>query len=158
MSGPPDYESRDARLWRKECEKWEARAEAAETERDRWKAVYRTDTEMLEQGRKAAEAALAFEAERYQTEHGRRVGIEQQLVAMKARATAAEARVRVLKDALRAMDALVVQAQKITTEILIGQPRGLSDKAGLSALIELLDGPEQRAAQGLARTALGGQS
>lgn len=57
-------------------------------------------------------------------------------------------------EALRAMDALVVKAQAILTETLIGQPSGLSDKAGLNALLRLFDGPEQRAAQGLARTAL----
>jgi hypothetical protein len=57
-------------------------------------------------------------------------------------------------DALRAMNALVVEAQKITTAVLQGQPGGLSDKAGLSALIGLFDGPQQRTAQDLARAAL----
>ncbi len=43
--------------------------------------------------------------------------------------------------------ALVQNAQNILTQVLIGQPRGLTDKAGISALLGLLDGPRQRAAQ-----------
>lgn len=57
---------------------------------------------------------------------------------------------REAEEVINGLNNLIVQGQKITTETLIGQPRGLSDKAGLNALIGLLDGPEQRKAQGKA--------
>ena len=67
---------------------------------------------------------------------------------------AAETRLRDAVEVINGLNALIAKGQKIITDTLIGQPRGLSDKAGLSALIGLLDGPEQRAAQEAAKTFL----
>lgn len=76
-------------------------------------------------------------------------GLRQENLARSAKALLREA-----VEVINGLNNLIAQGQKITTETLIGQPRGLSDKAGLNALIGLLDGPEQRKAQGKANTFL----
>jgi hypothetical protein len=53
-------------------------------------------------------------------------------------------------ETVKALWSLIENAQNILTQVLIGQPRGLSDEAGIIALLELLDGPQQRAAQEMA--------
>jgi enoyl-CoA hydratase/carnithine racemase len=53
-------------------------------------------------------------------------------------------------ETVQALMSLIENAQNILTQVLIGQPRGLSDGAGITALLGLLDSPQQRAAQEMA--------
>jgi hypothetical protein len=61
-------------------------------------------------------------------------------------------RIEQLKSALRAEDALIVEAQRLLTNYLSkqGEPTDL-----INNLLWLFDGPQQREAQRLAREALG---
>lgn len=64
------------------------------------------------------------------------------------------ARVAKLEEALIAENDLITDCQTVLTRYLEGLPRGITKDAAVSALLGLLDGPQQREAQSRAREAL----
>lgn len=136
----------------------EAEAELARLREDgEWANNVQWNAEV--EKRKAAEAEVVNLRDRLTEKHREVADLQQDPMfklkeGMRERAEAAEALLREAGEVIKGLNNLIVQGQKITTETLIGQPRGLSDKAGLGALIGLLDGPEQREAQGKANTFL----